>query len=151
MTERLCGCGCGAGISHLRLDAKYHPVCQQRLARERLLERKRAAYAARKVAGKPVRGHKLDQVSVHPRSHDVVRDRTDVTKPRRQKLCGTCSGMPHARLPDRRQDHESVAGPDLRCKECRQPYAPLPPLRGGPLLTSSAGTAAQAGKLYGIG
>jgi hypothetical protein len=71
------------------------------------------------------------------------------TPNRSQRLCKVCGGMPWARTETRLTDTFDPVAIHGFCRGCDEPYAPEPPLKGEPVLGSSAGIAIQASDIHG--
>lgn len=141
---RLCVCGCGQPIEQGRKNAAYTIPCRERRDSERHAERHRS-----KV-------QQTQRRTPHPRTNRVVKRVTWRDDPnRRQKLCKVCFGMPWARRPERVNEGHAyslipVAGDNLMCNGCGEPYSPEPPAEPGEVLTSSAGMTAKYAELHSI-
>lgn len=124
---RLCWCGCGTSIKGAPQGTLYTREC----ARQVKIERKRKERAA----GLRSQNHVINNITGGLRAPNV--------------LCKVCSGLPEARAPGRISERgfvlDAITG---RCRGCD-----LPPgkerIERGIVLSSSAGTAVNSGRLYG--
>jgi len=64
--------------------------------------------------------------------------------------CPACAGMPDARQPGRYDERRREIAPEWECIECGEPYEDPPEIHAVATIGSSAGTAADHGRLHGL-
>lgn len=133
-----CWCGCGRSIDGMPKGTRYHPKCAPRVKAERKREVRRAS-----------------ENRVGPKTIVISERGPDNPRKPQPKQCKLCCDVPWARATDRLDESWEPIGvvcPDgvVRCRACWERYAEGPTPRRCSVLSSSAGTAAQHGALFGV-
>lgn len=131
MADRLCWCGCKQSIAGAPRGTLYAPECARQVKIERKRKERAALGCSRRL------NHVINNVTGGLRAPNV--------------FCKVCCGLPEARAPGRIADRGFVLDPATGC--CRG--CGLPPgkerIERAIVLSSSAGTALNHGRVFGGG